>query len=91
MKTSGLRLMVCPAMEEDEGEGGGEEKYDYNMEYIANIGDMMVRAGADRPCLQFKITAFAPADLGWLKINSVRKKFTSFIIEAIFLNTIKDK
>ena len=64
MKASGLRLMVCPAMEEDEGEGGSEEKYDYNMEYISNIGDMMVRAGAERPCLQFKITAFAPADLG---------------------------
>ena len=85
MKKSGLRLMVCPAMEEDEGEGGGEEKYDFNMEYISNIGDIMVqsycikilrkiriffdkniqvRAGAERPCLQFKITAFAPADLG---------------------------
>ena len=80
MKRSGLRLMVCPAMEEDEGEGGGEEKYDFNMEYISNIGDIMVqsnciiilrkkrniqvRAGAERPCLQFKITAFAPADLG---------------------------
>ena len=73
--------MVCPAMEEDEGEGGGEEMYDFNMEYISNIGDIMVqsfckwsfffpdtniqvRAGAERPCLQFKITAFAPADLG---------------------------
>ena len=70
-------MMVCPAMEEDEGEGGGEEKYDFNMEYISNIGDIMVqsnciiilrkkrniqvRAGAERPCLQFKITAFAPA------------------------------
>ena len=43
MKRSGLRLMVCPAMEEDEGEGGGEEKYDFNMEYISNIGDIMVK------------------------------------------------
>ena len=43
MKRSGLRLMVCPAMEEDEGEGGGEEKYDFNMEYISNIGDIMVQ------------------------------------------------
>ena len=30
MRLSGLRLMVCPAMEEDEGEGSGEEKYDFN-------------------------------------------------------------
>ena len=44
MKRSGLRLMVCPAMEEDEGEGGGEEKYDFNMEYISNIGDIMVQS-----------------------------------------------
>ena len=65
LKTSNVRLMVCPAMEEDAGEGGeGETKYDYNMEYIRNIGDIMVRAGATRPCLQFKITAMAPADLG---------------------------
>ena len=57
--------MVCPAMEEDAGEGvEGEEKYDFNMEYIKNIGDIMIKAGAVRPCLQFKITAMAPADLG---------------------------
>ena len=42
MTRSVLRLMVCPAMEEDEGEGGGEEKYDFNLEYISNIGDIMV-------------------------------------------------
>ena len=79
-----LRLMVCPAMEEDAGEGGeGEEKYDFNAEYIENIGAMMVNMEATRlgsshhssyfqnvnifpyrPCLQFKITAMAPADLG---------------------------
>ena len=64
MRESGLRLMVCPAMEEDEGEGsGGEEKYDFNTAYIQEIGDMMVRAGAEKPCLQFKITAMMPADV----------------------------
>merc|ERR1712106_691934 len=57
------RLMVCPAMEEDEGEGSGEEKYDFNTNYISEIGDMMVRAGAEKPCLQFKITAMIPADV----------------------------
>ena len=61
---AGIRLMVCPAMEEDEGEGGGsEDKYDYNTEYITEIGRMMVRSGAVRPCLQFKVTAMLPADL----------------------------
>ena len=40
--------MVCPAMEEDEGEGGGEEKYDFNMEYISNIGDIMVQSFCKR-------------------------------------------
>ena len=60
--------MVCPAMEEDAGEGGaGEGKYAHNADYIANIGAMMVRAAATRPCLQFKITAMAPADLGRLE------------------------
>ena len=34
LEQAGLRLMVCPAMEEDEGEGGGDEKYDWNAEYI---------------------------------------------------------
>jgi len=63
MRSSGLRLMVCPAMEEDEGEGSGEEKYDFNTNYISEIGDMMVRAGAEKPCLQFKITAMIPADV----------------------------
>jgi len=63
MRESGLRLMVCPAMEEDEGEGSGEEKYDFNTAYIQEIGDMMVRAGAVKPCLQFKITAMMPADV----------------------------
>ena len=44
-----LRLMVCPAMEEDAGEGGeGEEKYDFNAEYIENIGTMMVNMEATR-------------------------------------------
>ena len=44
-----LRLMVCPAMEEDAGEGGeGEEKYDFNAEYIENIGAMMVNMEATR-------------------------------------------
>ena len=40
---------MCPAMEEDAGEGvEGEEKYDFNMEYIANIGDIMVKSRALR-------------------------------------------
>ena len=58
--------MVCPALEEDAGEASedNEDKYDFNMEYIRNIGDIMVRAGAERPCLQFKITAMVSADLG---------------------------
>ena len=44
-----LRLMVCPAMEEDAGEGGeGEEKYDFNAEYIENIGAMMINMEATR-------------------------------------------
>ena len=61
---AGIRLMVCPAMEEDVGEGGGvEDKYDFNMEYITEIGRMMVRSGAVKPCLQFKITAMMPADI----------------------------
>jgi len=63
LKSSGLRLMVCPAMEEDEGEAGGDEKYDFNTQYISDIGDMMVKAGAVKPCLQFKITAMMPADI----------------------------
>ena len=59
-----IRLMVCPAMEEDAGEGGGDEtKYDFNTEYITEIGRMMVRSQAVRPCLQFKITAMLPADI----------------------------
>jgi len=59
-----IRLMVCPAMEEDAGEGSGvETKYDFNMDYIAEIGRMMVRSGAVKPCLQFKITAMMPADV----------------------------
>ena len=49
MIRSVLRLMVCPAMEEDAGEGGeGEEKYDFNAEYIENIGAMMVNMEATR-------------------------------------------
>ena len=49
MDRSVLRLMVCPAMEEDAGEGGeGEEKYDFNAEYIENIGAMMVNMEATR-------------------------------------------
>ena len=49
MARSVLRLMVCPAMEEDAGEGGeGEEKYDFNAEYIENIGAMMVNMEATR-------------------------------------------
>ena len=61
---AGIRLMVCPAMEEDAGEGGGaEDKYDFNTEYITEIGRMMVRSGAVKPCLQFKITAMMPADI----------------------------
>ena len=49
MVRSVLRLMVCPAMEEDAGEGGeGEEKYDFNAEYIENIGTMMVNMEATR-------------------------------------------
>ena len=49
MTRSVLRLMVCPAMEEDAGEGGeGEEKYDFNAEYIENIGAMMVNMEATR-------------------------------------------
>ena len=60
---AGIRLMVCPAMEEDVGEGTGEEgKYDNNTDYITEIGKMMVRSGAVRPCLQFKITAMMPAE-----------------------------
>jgi len=59
-----IRLMVCPAMEEDAGEGSGvETKYDFNTDYIAEIGRMMVRSGAVKPCLQFKITAMMPADV----------------------------
>ena len=61
---AGIRLMVCPAMEEDAGEGDGvEDKYDFNTEYITEIGRMMVRSGAVKPCLQFKITAMMPADI----------------------------
>jgi len=61
---AGIRLMVCPAMEEDAGEGGGlEDKYDFNTDYITEIGRMMVRSGAVKPCLQFKITAMMPADI----------------------------
>ena len=40
----GLRVMVCQSMEEDEGEGGREEKYDFNMEYIFSIGDIIVHS-----------------------------------------------
>ena len=40
-----------------------EDKYDFNMEYITEIGRMMVRSGAVKPCLQFKITAMMPADI----------------------------
>ena len=69
--------MVCPAMEEDAGEGvEGEEKYDFNMEYIKNIGDIMIKAGAVRPCLQFKITAMAPADLGRIPQILLKDIFT---------------
>merc|ERR1712198_121944 len=82
LSRSRLRLMVCPAMEEDAGEGvEGEEKYDFNMEYIKNIGDIMIKAGAIRPCLQFKITAMAPADLvtkisGLISDNTIDMKTT---------------
>ena len=31
--------------------------------WLAGIGGMMARAGAVRPCLQFKMTALLPADL----------------------------
>jgi hypothetical protein len=31
------------------------KKYEENMEYIAAIGDMMLRAGEPAPCLQFKV------------------------------------
>ena len=49
LEQAGLRLMVCPAMEEDAGEGGeGEEKYDFNAEYIENIGAMMINMEATR-------------------------------------------
>eukprot|EP00090_Calanus_glacialis_P005915 TRINITY_DN14627_c0_g1_i1.p1 TRINITY_DN14627_c0_g1~~TRINITY_DN14627_c0_g1_i1.p1 ORF type:complete len:474 (-),score=127.41 TRINITY_DN14627_c0_g1_i1:305-1726(-) len=76
MRSSGLRLMVCPAMEEDEGEGSGEEKYDFNTKYISEIGDMMVRAGAEKPCLQFKITAMMPADVVTKISGMVGKEYT---------------
>ena len=53
--------VVCSAMEEDVGEGWeGEAKYDYNTRYITKIGDMMVRDGAVKPCLQFMVTAMMP-------------------------------
>lgn len=63
LSEAGIHLMVCPALEEDQGEGGSEEKYERNMTYIAHIGDMMLRAGEPAPCLQFKVTALLPADL----------------------------
>ena len=40
-----------------------EDKYDFNTEYITEIGRMMVRSGAVKPCLQFKITAMMSADI----------------------------
>jgi len=76
MKASGLRLMVCPAMEEDEGEGSGDEKYDFNLKYITEIGAMMVRAGAVKPCLQFKVTAMMPADVVTKVSGMVGKEYS---------------
>ena len=57
--------MVCPAFEEDAGETNADlqEKYKDNMETIAEIGQIMLRAGEEFPCLQFKITAMMPGDL----------------------------
>jgi len=64
LNKTGFRLMVCPAQEEDEGEGSSDEtKYDNNAEYIMAIGDIMVEGEAVKPDLQFKITAVMPADL----------------------------
>ena len=36
--SAGIHLMVCPAMEEDEGETGSPDKYANNAEYITEIG-----------------------------------------------------
>ena len=33
--------MVCPALEEDEGESGAEMKYENNAAYITEIGNLM--------------------------------------------------
>jgi len=63
LSSIGLKLMVCPAMEEDEGEGDGEDKYLCNMNYIQEIGAIMARQQMDKPLLQFKITAMVSADL----------------------------
>jgi len=63
LAATNLHLMVCPAMEEDEGESGDLNKYQANMEYISNIGSMMRNSGEESPCLQFKVTAMMPGDL----------------------------
>ncbi|XP_023345654.1 hydroxyproline dehydrogenase isoform X1 [Eurytemora carolleeae] len=55
LKEAGIHLMVCPALEEDEGESGAEMKYENNAAYITEIGRIMIRAGEERPCLQFKV------------------------------------
>jgi len=63
---AGIHLMVCPAFEEDAGETDMSktgDKYKTNMEYIMEIGQIMLRAGEKDPCLQFKITAMMPGDL----------------------------
>lgn len=39
------------------------DKYDRNLAYIIETGSIMSRAGTETPNLQFKVTAFMPADL----------------------------
>ncbi|TRY70761.1 hypothetical protein TCAL_04874 [Tigriopus californicus] len=65
LTSAGLRLMVCPVQEEDAGEADqlNEEKYDRNLAYIMETGSIMARTGTEIPNLQFKVTAFMPADL----------------------------
>lgn len=64
LTSAGLRLMVCPVQEEDAGEADlNEDKYDRNLAYIIETGSIMSRAGTETPNLQFKVTAFMPADL----------------------------
>eukprot|EP00095_Tigriopus_kingsejongensis_P004423 snap_masked-scaffold1224_size54636-processed-gene-0.6 protein:Tk04423 transcript:snap_masked-scaffold1224_size54636-processed-gene-0.6-mRNA-1 annotation:"probable proline dehydrogenase 2" len=65
LQDSGLRLMVCPVQEEDAGEldSLNEIKYDQNRDFIMETGRIMARSGTSVPNLQFKVTAFMPADL----------------------------